>query len=173
MAIKKSELYSTLWSGCDTLRGSMDASQYKDYVLTLLFIKYISDKYHGDPNALVIVPDRSSFDYLKSLKGKPDIGDQINKSISALAEENGLIGVIDLTDFNDDTKLGKGKSMVNRLSDLIGVFENENLDFSGKDWNKEIRGSEQKFCTEKEVEEGKEDFNQAVLNRVIVSCSWS
>ena len=131
MAIKKSELYSTLWSGCDTLRGSMDASQYKDYVLTLLFIKYISDKYHGDPNALVIVPDRSSFDYLKSLKGKPDIGDQINKSISALAEENGLIGVIDLTDFNDDTKLGKGKSMVNRLSDLIGVFENENLDFSG------------------------------------------
>ena len=130
MAIKKSELYKTLWEGCNELRGSMDASQYKDYVLTILFIKYISDKYYGVPNALVDVPERASFKYLTSLKGKPDIGDQLNKSINLLAEKNGLLGVIDLTDFNDDTKLGKAKSMVEKLSGLIAIFEDDNLDFS-------------------------------------------
>jgi len=45
MALKKSELYSSLWASCDELRGGMDASQYKDYVLFMLFIKYITDKY--------------------------------------------------------------------------------------------------------------------------------
>lgn len=49
MALKKSELYSSLWSSCDELRGGMDASQYKDYVLVLLFVKYVSDKYAGVP----------------------------------------------------------------------------------------------------------------------------
>ncbi len=47
MALKKSDLYSSLWKSCDELRGGMDASQYKDYVLTLLFVKYVSDKYAG------------------------------------------------------------------------------------------------------------------------------
>jgi metallopeptidase YgjP-like protein/HsdM-like protein len=56
MAIKKSELYSSLWISCDELRGGMDASQYKDYVLILLLIKYVSDKYARDPNALIDVP---------------------------------------------------------------------------------------------------------------------
>ncbi len=56
MALKKSELYSSLWKSCDELRGGMDASQYKDYVLVLLFFKYVSDKYAGDPSALIDVP---------------------------------------------------------------------------------------------------------------------
>ena len=56
MAIKKSELYSSLWKSCDELRGGMDASQYKDYVLVLLFVKYVSDKYAGQKNALFDVP---------------------------------------------------------------------------------------------------------------------
>ena len=43
MAIKKNELYSSLWASCDKLRGGMDASQYKDYILTLLFVKYVTD----------------------------------------------------------------------------------------------------------------------------------
>lgn len=60
MAIKKSELYSSLWSSCDELRGGMDASQYKDYVLVLLFIKYISDKYAGQPYAPIKIPKGSS-----------------------------------------------------------------------------------------------------------------
>ena len=53
MALKKSQLYSSLWQSCDELRGGMDASQYKDYVLTLLFMKYVSDKYAGKSNALI------------------------------------------------------------------------------------------------------------------------
>ena len=79
MALKKSELYSSLWSSCDELRGGMDASQYKDYVLVLLFIKYVSDKYAGVPYAPITIPDGASFPDMVALKGKSDIGDQINK----------------------------------------------------------------------------------------------
>ena len=128
MAIKKSELYSSLWAGCDELRGGMDASQYKDYVLVLLFIKYVSDKYAGQPYAPITIPKGAGFKDLVALKGKPDIGDQINKKIIApLAKANNLSG---MADFNDATKLGSGKDMVDRLGNLIGIFENPALDFS-------------------------------------------
>ena len=130
MAIKKSELYSSLWASCDQLRGGMDASQYKDYVLTLLFVKYVSDKYAGKEDELVYVPEGGGFRDMIALKGKTDIGDKINQIIARLAEENNLKGVIDLTDFNDEEKLGKGKDMVDRLSNLIGIFENPALNFS-------------------------------------------
>ena len=79
MALKKSELYSSLWSSCDALRGGMDASQYKDYVLVMLFIKYVSDKYANLPFAAVNVPKGSSFTDMVALKGTPNIGDDINK----------------------------------------------------------------------------------------------
>jgi type I restriction enzyme M protein len=107
----------------------MDASQYKDYVLILLFIKYVSDRYAGDPNALIVVPEGGSFADLVALKGKSDIGDKINVIIAKLAEANGLKGVIDVADFNDSDKLGKGKDMVDRLSNLVALFNNPNLDF--------------------------------------------
>jgi HsdM N-terminal domain len=83
VALKKSELYSSLWSSCDELRGGMDASQYKDYILVLLFIKYVSDKYAGQPFAPITIPEGSSFKDMVALKGKSDIGDQINKKIIA------------------------------------------------------------------------------------------
>ena len=128
MAIKKSELYASLWSSCDELRGGMDASQYKDYVLVLLFIKYISDKYAGLPYAPITIPEGASFSALVALKGKSDIGDQINKTVIApLANANQLS---DMPDFNDATKLGTGKEMVDRLTNLIAIFENPALDFS-------------------------------------------
>lgn len=127
MAIKKTELYSSLWASCDELRGGMDASQYKDYVLTLLFMKYVSDKYKGDPYGMIVVPQGASFDDMVGLKGDKEIGDKINKIISALAEENDLKGVIDVADFNDEDKLGKGKDMVDRLSNLLGIFEGLDL----------------------------------------------
>ena len=128
MALKKSELYSSLWSSCDELRGGMDASQYKDYVLVLLFIKYISDKYVGVKFAPIKIPDGASFADMVALKGKSDIGDQINKTIIApLANVNQLS---DMPDFNDATKLGTGKEMVDRLTNLIAIFENKALDFS-------------------------------------------
>ncbi|MGQ0605179.1 MAG: type I restriction-modification system subunit M [Anaerolineales bacterium] len=128
MALKKSELYSSLWQSCDELRGGMDASQYKDYVLVLLFIKYVSDKYAGVQYAPITVPTGASFKDMVALKGKSDIGDQINKKIIApLAKENKLS---DMPDFNDPTKLGSGKEMVDRLTNLIAIFENPALDFS-------------------------------------------
>lgn len=128
MAIKKSELYSSLWSSCDELRGGMDASQYKDYVLVLLFIKYVSDKYAGVPYAPITIPPGASFQDMVALKGKSDIGDQINKKIiGPLARENKLS---DMPDFYDASKLGSGKEMVERLTNLIAIFENKALDFS-------------------------------------------
>ncbi|MBL7683833.1 MAG: type I restriction-modification system subunit M [Flavipsychrobacter sp.] len=130
MAIKKSELYSKLWEGCDALRGGMDASQYKDYVLVLLFVKYVSDKYAGDPNALIEVPAGGSYKDIVAVKGKKEIGEKIDTVIGALAKANNLEGVIDVVSFNDDEKLGKGQEMVDRLSDLIAIFEDTALDFS-------------------------------------------
>ncbi|MFA5915752.1 MAG: N-6 DNA methylase [Burkholderiales bacterium] len=128
MALKKSELYASLWASCDELRGGMDASQYKDYVLVLLFIKYVSDKYAGQPYATITVPKGASFRDMVALKGKSDIGDQINKKIiGPLANANKLS---DFPDFNDATKLGSGKEMVDRLTNLIAIFENKALDFS-------------------------------------------
>jgi type I restriction enzyme M protein len=127
MALKKSQLYSSLWQSCDELRGGMDASQYKDYVLTLLFMKYVSDKYAGKSGALIEVPKGGSFADMAKLKGDKEIGDKINKIIARLAEANDLKGVIDQADFNDETKLGSGKEMQDRLSKLIAIFEG--LDF--------------------------------------------
>ncbi|MFY0600706.1 MAG: type I restriction-modification system subunit M [Cyclobacteriaceae bacterium] len=128
MAIKKSELYSSLWASCDELRGGMDASQYKDYVLVMLFIKYISDKWAGQPYSPITIPEGASFKDMIALKGKPDIGDQINKKIIApLKEANHLS---DMPDFNDPVKLGDGDEMVDRLTSLIAIFEKPALDFS-------------------------------------------
>src|SRR5665811_304941 len=128
MALRKSELYSSLWQSCDELRGGMDASQYKDYVLVLLFIKYVSDKYAGRPYAPITIPTGAGFQDMVALKGTPDIGDQINKRIIApIANANKLS---DFPDFNDATKLGTGKEMVDRLTNLVAIFENPALDFS-------------------------------------------
>ena len=127
MAIKKSQIYSWLWESCDELRGGMDASQYKDYVLTLLFVKYVSDKYAGDPNALIEVPEGGGFADILKLKGDREIGDKINKIIGKLAEANDLKGVINLADFNDESKLGLGQEMRDKLSNLVAIFEEIDL----------------------------------------------
>jgi type I restriction enzyme M protein len=129
MPIKKSELYSSIWASCDELRGGMDASQYKDYVLVLLFVKYVSDKYAGQRDALLDVPAGGGFTDMVALKGDPEIGDKINKIIAKLAEANDLKGVIDVADFNDPDKLGKGQEMVDRLSKLVSIFDTPALDF--------------------------------------------
>ena len=133
MAIKKSELYSSLWASCDELRGGMDASQYKDYVLFMLFIKYISDKY-GDSDDFappVTIPAGASFKDMVALKGKSDIGDKINTQvIQPLIDANSRLARTDFPDFNDPNKLGEGNAMVDRLSNLVGIFEETELDFS-------------------------------------------
>lgn len=129
VALKKSDLYSSLWKSCDELRGGMDASQYKDYILTLLFVKYVSDKAKTDPDSLIEVPVGGSFEDMIAAKGDKEIGDRINKIIAKLAEANDLQKVIDLADFNDEEKLGRGKEMQDRLSKLVTIFQD--LDFRG------------------------------------------
>ncbi len=127
MALKKSQLYSSLWQSCDELRGGMDASQYKDYILTLLFVKYVSDKYAGQKDSVIGIPEGGGFADIVALKGDKEIGDKMNKIIGRLAEANDLKGVIDLADFNDEDKLGRGKEMQDRLSKLVAIFDG--LDF--------------------------------------------
>ena len=131
MAIKKSELYTSLWKSCDELRGGMDASQYKDYVLVLLFVKYVSDKAASQKNYLLDVPKGGGFADMVALKGDKEIGDKMNKIVARLADKNELKGVIDVADWNDADKLGKGKDMVDRLSNLVAIFDNPALDFRG------------------------------------------
>lgn len=131
MAVKKSELYTSLWESCNELRGSMDASQYKDYILPLLFIKYVSDKYAGKKDALITIPEGASFEDLVKMKGKDGIGDYINKHILApIDRENGFDMLTKMADFNDEDKLGKGKELIEKLSKLVAIFENPALDFS-------------------------------------------
>ena len=132
MAVKKSEIYASIWASCDTLRGGMDASLYKDYVLFMLFIKYVSDKFaDAGPFAAFKVPQGASFADMCRLKGKADIGDCINKHIiQPLIEANNGLARTDFPDFNDASRLGEGKEMVERLTALIAIFEDKRLDFS-------------------------------------------
>ncbi|MBT3052889.1 MAG: type I restriction-modification system subunit M [Candidatus Thiodiazotropha sp. (ex Codakia orbicularis)] len=128
MAIKKTELYSSLWASCDELRGGMDASQYKNYILTLLFVKYVTDKYAGKKFGAIIVPKGGSFADMVALKGQKDIGDKLNTIIGKLATENDMAWLSNPdNDFNNEDRLGKGKAMVDTLTSLIGIFENLNL----------------------------------------------
>ena len=144
MAVKKTELYSSLWASCDALRGGMDASQYKDYILTLLFMKYVTDKYKGQKYGDLTVFDKAhdpnpdpekrtgcSFDDFIALKNKKNIGEGIDKIIARLAEVNeSLNGVINVAHFNDEAKIGKGQEMVDKLTKLIAIFQRPELDFS-------------------------------------------
>ena len=128
MAIKKSELYSSIWASCDELRSRMDASQYKDYVLVLLFVKYISDKYTGMRFPPIIVPPGASFKDMVALKNKPTIGDDINKKIiGRIAKANDLSGTIDVADFNDAEKLGSGRiqELAERYESTLTILNEE------------------------------------------------
>lgn len=129
MAIKKSDIYRSLWESCDQLRGGMDASLYKDYILTLLFVKYVSDR-AGQPDALIDVPPGASFTDMKALRGSKDIGEGMDTIIARIAEENDLSGVIDRAFFNDPEKFGRGTKMINTLTALINIFSREELNFT-------------------------------------------
>ena len=129
MAVKKSQLYSTLWESCDALRGGMDPSQYKDYVLVILFVKYISDKKKAGDDMLDDIPEGCLFDDFIALKYTPNIGEEINKRLETLASAFALDNVFTNADFNNEDKLGKGQDKVDTVSSLIEVFENKDLDF--------------------------------------------
>src|SRR5574337_1777638 len=133
MAIKKSDLYSSIWASCDELRGGMDASQYKDYVLFMLFIKYVSDKYadYDGFEPPIVIPKGASFKDMVALKGDANIGDKTNTQvIQPRIDANTRLARSDFPDFNDPNKLGEGQAMVDRLTNLIGIFQKPELDFS-------------------------------------------
>ena len=129
MAVKKSELYSLLWEACNKLRGGVEPSRYKDYVLVLLFFKYVSDRYKGQPFAEFTVSQGASFDDLIAAKGKSDIGERVDKILQKFLEDNRLQGSLPDVSFNNREELGSGKELVDRVTGLIGVFQNPAIDF--------------------------------------------
>lgn len=172
MAVKKNELYSSLYASCDKLRGGMDTSQYKDYILTLLFVKYVTDKFKGVKYADIIVPDGGSFDDLIAFRGDKNIGEKIDVAIAKLAEANDLRGVIDNAKFNDETKLGKGQEMVDKLTGLIGIFMRPEFDFKhNKTSGDDILGDAyeylmRKFATESGKSKG-QFYTPAEVSRIL------
>lgn len=128
MAIKKTELYSSLWAMCDELRGGMDASQYKNYILTLLFVKYVSDKYANEKFGAIKVPKGGSFNDMVAQKGQKDIGEKLNTIVGELAKVNNMAWLSNAdNDFDNEDRLGKGKAMVDTLSELVAIFEDLDL----------------------------------------------
>ena len=134
MAVRKSEIYSSLYEMCDNLRGGMDPSQYKNYILTLLFVKYISDKFKGNPYAGVIVPEGGSFDDIVGLRGKKDIGERIDTEVLAKisASNPSLSGIFKDVHFNDDAKMGKGEDKVAKITNLVNIFLRPEFDFKNQ-----------------------------------------
>lgn len=187
MAVKKTQLYVSLWASCDKLRGGMDSSEYKDYILTLLFMKYVTDKFknkgvYEDIKVFDKAHDKEpdpdkrtgcSFDDFIVLKGKKNIGEGMDKIIARLADENtDLKGVIDIAHFNDEKKLGSGKEMVDKLTDLISIFQRPELNFSkNKAEGDDIIGDAyeylmRKFATESGKSKG-QFYTPAEVSRIL------
>lgn len=127
--MKKSELYSLLWEACNKLRGGVEPARYKDYVLVLLFFKYVSDRYRGQPFAEFTISKGASFDDLIAAKGKSDVGERVDKIIQKFLEDNRLQGSLPDVSFNNPDELGSGKELVDKVSGLIAVFQNPAIDF--------------------------------------------
>lgn len=129
MAVKKSELYSLLWEASNKLRGGVEPSRYKDYVLLLLFFKYVSDRFKGQKYGEFEIAEGASFDDLILAKGKPDVGERVDKIIQKFLETNNLKGALPDVSFNNPDELGKGRELVDKVSGLIAIFQNPAIDF--------------------------------------------
>lgn len=127
--MKKSELYSLLWEACNKLRGGVEPARYKDYVLVLLFFKYVSDRYKGQPFAEFTISAGASFEDLIAAKGKSDVGERVDKIIQKFLEDNRLQGSLPDVSFNNRDELGSGKELVDKVSGLISIFQNPAIDF--------------------------------------------
>ena len=172
MAVKKNEIYSSLYASCDKLRGGMDPSQYKNYILTLLFVKYVTDKFKGDKYADITIPEGGSFDDIVALKGKKGIGEGIDIVIAKLAQENELQHIIDNAHFNDEAKLGSGQTMVDKLTDLVSIFQRPEFDFKhNKTGGDDILGDAYEYLMRRfAVESGKSKgqfYTPAEVSRIL------
>ncbi len=144
------EINSALWAACDSFRGVVDPSEYKNYILVFMFLKYLSDvwkdkydlykKQHGKDEALIkrkmsrerfVLPDNCTFDFIILHKNDPDIGGKINKILERIEDENKskLEGVFRNVDFNSDSNLGQTKDRNRRLKNLIEDFDKPKLNF--------------------------------------------
>lgn len=133
MALKKSEIYSTLTKCANKLRSNsgIGAESFKNYVLIILFLKYVSDKVKSGDNTVFEIPEGCYFEDIISLKGKKTIGDSLNKIIEKISEANGLQDIINLSDHDFcDKKLGNAEESSKLISDLIAAFQDDGLDFS-------------------------------------------
>ncbi len=133
MALKKSEIYSTLTKCANKLRSNsgIGAESFKNYVLILLFLKYVSDKLKSGDKKGLTIPEGCTFDDIVALKGKKNIGEKINEIISAISEKNDLQDVINLTDHDFcDKKLGNAEDSAKLISELVAAFQDSGLDFS-------------------------------------------
>jgi len=145
----KKEINDVVWRACDTFRGAVDPSEYKNYILTMLFIKYMSDlwkdkkeeyerKYNADmarvERALArerfVVPTESDFDFLYSKRDEPNIGEIINIALMRIEDANKskLENVFRNIDFNSEPALGQTKERNRRLKNLLEDFADERLD---------------------------------------------
>ena len=145
----KDEIFNVVWSACDTFRGVIDPSGYKDYILTMLFVKYLSDvrkskleeytkKYKGDQTRInramsrerFLVPEDCTFEYLFSHRDDSDIGQVINTVLEKIEDANKakLHNVFRNIDFNSESNLGKTRQRNQRLKTVLEDFANKKLD---------------------------------------------
>ncbi|MDW7777335.1 MAG: type I restriction-modification system subunit M N-terminal domain-containing protein, partial [Methanosarcinales archaeon] len=144
----KTTISNTLWRACDTFRGKIDSSTYKDYILVMLFVKYLSDtykehleeyteKYDGDAERIqralhrdrFVLDEKSTFDYIYSKRNDASVGQVINKALEHIEEENKmkLRGVFRNIDFNSEAILGQTKDRNSMLKHLLEDFKGLDL----------------------------------------------
>lgn len=146
--LTQEEINGTLWRACDTFRGKIDSAIYKDYILVMLFIKYVSDiykerrqemmeKYNNDVEMVerqmryerFVLNERSTFDYIYDKRNQPNIGEIINIALEQVEEENKtkLRGVFKNIDFNSEAVLGSTKERNTMLKNLLEDFKDLDL----------------------------------------------
>jgi type I restriction enzyme M protein len=149
LKVDQSEINAILWSACDTFRGTVDASEYKNYLLVMLFVKYISDiwqesyelyqEQYGDDEDRILrrlererffLPEGCSFDDLFDQRNETNLGEIINTALEQIEEANKakLTGVFRNIDFNSEANLGQAAERNTRLKMLLQDFKNPKLD---------------------------------------------
>jgi len=147
-SLSRDEINNAVWRACDTFRGTIDPAEYKNYILTMLFLKYLSDrrkdrladyakKYAGDKQRIeramsrerFVVPEECDFDHLYAKRDAPNIGELINIVLERIEEENKskLENVFRNIDFNSEPALGQTKERNRRLKHLLDDFKGLDL----------------------------------------------